>query len=61
MAPHDTNPRKEVRRHAVPLIGMALVVVFAVAGFFWWVANVTEGPDETDATLTEEQPGSPSR
>ena len=59
MAPHDTNTLKEARRHAVPLIGMALVVVFALMGFFWWVAHVTEGPDETEATPTEEQPATP--
>ena len=26
MAPHDTNPKKEVRRHAGPLIGISAVL-----------------------------------
>ena len=60
MAPHDTNTPKEARRHAVPLIGMALAVVFVLLLFVAWVWNATRGPDEVKpGTLTEEQPGTP--
>jgi hypothetical protein len=50
MAPHDTNTRREARRHKVPLIGMAVLVVLVLVGFFWWVGRATEGRDEVPAT-----------
>lgn len=58
MAPNDTNTPKEARRHAVPLIGMALSVVFVLLLFFWWVFHVTDGSENTQATPTE-QPAAP--
>ena len=39
MAPHDTNTPKEARRHAVPLIGMAVLLVLVLLGFLWWVSK----------------------
>jgi hypothetical protein len=54
MSPHDTNTRKEARRHAVPLIGMAAVVVVAFLAFLWWVSYAMQGPAATDAI--EENP-----
>lgn len=53
MAPHDTNTPKEARRHAVPLIGMGVLVALVAIGFFWWVGQATEGADEADE-VTEE-------
>ena len=36
MAPHEPDTRKEARRHAGPLIGMALVVLFGVGLILYW-------------------------
>lgn len=54
MANPDPNLRPDLRRererHAGPLIGMALVVIFAVALMFWWLmdeAAEAPGPDTT--------------
>ncbi len=54
MAPHDTNTPKEARRHAVPLIGMALAVLFGVGLVFWWIADVAFSPEETPDPPLEE-------
>jgi hypothetical protein len=43
MAPHDTNSRREARRHRIPLIGMAVLLAIVVIGFFWYVGYETEG------------------
>ena len=56
MAPHDTNTPKEARRHAVPLIGMGVLLVLVLLGFLWWIAHSAQGPDETQASPVEEQP-----
>lgn len=39
MAPHDTNTKREARRHWVPLVGMGVVVGLVLLGFLWWVAG----------------------
>jgi len=54
MAPHDTNTRREARRHRVPLIGMGLCVVLVLFGFVWWIGRASQGRDEVPAT--EEPP-----
>ncbi len=36
MAPHDTNTKREARRHWFPLAGMAVLVALVLAGFLWW-------------------------
>jgi hypothetical protein len=59
MAPHDTNTKKEARRHAVPIIVLILIVVGVAIGLFLWVSNVTQGPEETTASPVEEQPAAP--
>lgn len=56
MAPHDTNSPKQAKRHAVPLIGMGVLLALVLLGFLWWVAHVLQGPDETEASPVEEQP-----
>jgi hypothetical protein len=45
MAPHDTNTPREARRHAVPLIGMAVLVALVIIGFVWWFGHATSGED----------------
>ncbi|HET9068044.1 MAG TPA: hypothetical protein VFN28_05335 [Amaricoccus sp.] len=64
MAPHDTNTRKEARRHAVPLIAMALVVIFAVGLIFWWLGDALGGngdvPNAPDSPASEAPPAAPS-
>jgi hypothetical protein len=60
MAPHDTNTPKEARRHIVPLVGMAIIVIAVAVGFFWWIGRATEGADELDGTVTEEVPVEPA-
>lgn len=55
-APH-TDIEKQRRRHKGPLIGMALVVVFAVALiFFWWgeLASKTEPRTPNDVTTIQQ-------
>ena len=61
MAPHDTNTPKEARRHAAPLIGMALAVLFGVALIFWWVFEVTRGPEEAPHNPVETPAAEPVR
>ncbi len=39
MAPHDTNTRREARRHAFPLIAMAVLLAVVLIGFLWWVSK----------------------
>jgi hypothetical protein len=60
MAPHDTNTPKEARRHAVPLIGLAVLLAVVAVGFLWWVAGTFGGPDETEASPVEEQTTEPA-
>lgn len=49
--------RRERERHAGPLIGMALVVIFAVALIFWWMMDeAAEAPGS--ATTIEQNDGS---
>jgi hypothetical protein len=43
MAPHDTNPRREARRHRWPLIGITVILILVAIGFFWYVGYETEG------------------
>lgn len=45
--------RRERERHAGPLIGIALVVIFAVALLFWWLMD--EAADSPGPNMTIEQ------
>lgn len=56
MAPHDTDTEKEARRHAVPLIGMAVLVVLVILGFVWWISRATEGAASIDQVTEEPDP-----
>lgn len=43
---------RQKRRHAGPLIGMALVVILAMAGLFWWLSyEAAEAPGPTGADV----------
>jgi hypothetical protein len=53
MAPHDTNTKREAKRHAVPLIGMGVLLVLVLLGFLWWVARATQGPEEVEHSPVE--------
>lgn len=57
MANPDPNLRPDLRRererHAGPLIGIALVVIFAVALIFWWMMD--EAADAPGPNTTIEQ------
>lgn len=57
MANPDPNLRPDLRRererHAGPLIGIALVVIFAVALLFWWLMD--EAADAPGPNTTIEQ------
>jgi hypothetical protein len=61
MAPHDTNTRKEARRHAVPLIVMGVGVALAVIGLIWWLgwvfAEAPQTPVTDDPQQIEQEPG----
>jgi ABC-type transporter Mla subunit MlaD len=49
MAPHETNTQRQARRHRVPLIGLAVILIVVAIGFFVWVAGVTRAPEEGPA------------
>lgn len=58
MTPPDTNLQKEKRRHRGPLIGMAIVVVFAAGLILFWVAEsffYSPGPGPTERAGATEQ------
>ena len=53
MSAPQTNLDKQGRRHRGPLVGMAIVVVFAVGLMFIWLMDESSGgqtPDDTAAT-----------
>jgi hypothetical protein len=48
MAHHDTNTKKEARRHAFPLIVLAVILVVVMVGFLWWISKAAGVPGEAD-------------
>jgi hypothetical protein len=53
----DLPPSRNRRRHIGPLVGMVLVVVFALSVMAWWLAESTArapGPD-SEPGLSEEE------
>lgn len=58
MSSPDTNIRKQKRRHRGPLIGMAIVAVFAIGLILFWIGEVfvtAPGPDEEPVQESSEQ------
>jgi cytoskeletal protein RodZ len=39
VAPHDTNTKRQARRHAFPLIAMGVLLAIVLLVFLWWVAK----------------------
>lgn len=65
MSAPNTNIEKQTRRHRGPLIGMTLVVIFAVGIIFFWLARDTAnapGPEGADVQIDGRtgQPTTPS-
>ena len=60
MAPHDTNTKREARRHAVPLIGMGILVVLVLVGFVWWLGYAADGEGDPTKPLSEQQATQPA-
>jgi hypothetical protein len=56
MAPHDTNNQKEVRRHAGPLIGFAVILGVVLLLLIWWVGSEFSGPDPSEPSSTVDLP-----
>ncbi|SDO76227.1 hypothetical protein SAMN05216196_10978 [Lutimaribacter pacificus] len=56
MTPPDTRLDKQKRRHRGPLIGMVIVVIFAFAVIFYWIAELAyEAPGPQGQEEQEEQ------
>jgi hypothetical protein len=49
MAPPDTDLARQRKRHAGPLIGMAVVVILALLGLVWLFGWVAEEPGGENA------------
>ena len=60
MAPHDTNTPREARRHRVPLIGMAILLVLVAIGFFWYIGYETEGEGDAMPGTAEIEDANPA-
>lgn len=47
MTPPDTKLSKQKRRHAGPLVGLALVAIIAVGVILYWISDeVVTAPDQ---------------
>lgn len=58
MSSPDTNLKKQKRRHRGPLIGMAVVAVFAIGLILFWIGEVfvtAPGPESEPAEAASEQ------
>tara|TARA_R110002049_G_scaffold10127_3_gene50446 strand:+ start:154811 stop:155062 length:252 start_codon:yes stop_codon:yes gene_type:complete len=54
MSSPDTNLDKQKRRHAGPLIGMAVVTVLAIAIIVYWVGEEVATAPENGAETVQE-------
>ena len=60
MSAPQTNLDKQGRRHRGPLVGMAIVVVFAVGLMFIWLMDESSGGQTPgDAAVKPEEAGAP--
>ena len=59
MSAPDTNAKKQKRRHKVPLLGMAFVVLIGVGVIVYWigeeVATAPPSPDEQPQNLQSDE------
>ena len=66
MSAPDTNIDKQTKRHAGPLVGIALAVVVAVAALAWWALAAGDADyqattvDATEPDATSEAVGEPA-
>lgn len=62
MSAPRTNIEKQKRRHLVPIIGIVLVVLIALAGFVWWFGDETSNPEMPGQVPgpVEEMPAQPA-
>lgn len=51
MAQPEDDLDKQKRRHAGPLIGMAVAVALVFAGFFWWIGYAVDTADEPEVEV----------
>ncbi|SMH57518.1 hypothetical protein [Maritimibacter sp. HL-12] len=60
MTPPDTNLKKQKRRHRFPLVGMAIIAVFAIGVIIYWILEevaTAPGPqDESEAATPADDP-----
>ncbi|WP_284164795.1 hypothetical protein [Frigidibacter sp. SD6-1] len=56
MTPPDTNLETQTRRHRGPLVGMLVVVVFAVGIIFYWLVAEVEQAETNDQTTPTTEP-----
>lgn len=56
MAPHDTNLERQKKKHAVPLVGMIVVVVLAFLGLFLLIGWVMDEPGGTEDEAVSQAP-----
>ncbi len=60
MSAPDTNTKKQAKRHKVPLLGMFLAVVIAIAVLIWLLTSIlmtepeADGPIQSEATEESE-------
>lgn len=51
MSAPDTNIKKQERRHIVPLIGIALVVIFGIGIIVFWTGEEVATAPEDNAVI----------
>jgi hypothetical protein len=59
MSQPEQGLTRQIRRHRGPLIGMLIVVLLALAAFFWWIGYEVQqsgSPEPLTATVTEPAP-----
>jgi len=53
MSPPDTNLQKQKRSHIIPLIGMALVVIFGIGIIVYWTGEEVATAPEDNSVVEE--------
>ncbi len=55
MSAPDTNIKKQERRHIVPLIGIALVVIFGIGIIVFWTGEEVATAPEDNAVIEKSE------